>query len=132
MSAPVTVASKYTDVYCFYCSKRFLLTDRFVICDVCNGFTSCVRCWKRNQWSKGSLREHQAELIRRFPVRWEHLHAHAFTMDHARCDADPMQFSETDWAEYAAACDWTEPTSTASDVRHPPRSLLGPAGKQQA
>ena len=129
--SPPSPASKYTDIYCFYCAKRFLLRDRFVVCDVCNGFTSCVRCWTRTEWSKGSLREHQAELLKRWPHRWPHLQSHDFTMEHARCDRDPIDFSETDWSEYAAAYGWTEPTVGATTARRQaPRSLLGPQARK--
>lgn len=75
------------DIQCFYCCEIMRVADKFVLCEVCEGFVACLPCWHRHNLSLLELEERKAKLLRRDQRRqhklWPQLHDHSFSMEHA-------------------------------------------------
>lgn len=84
------------DIQCFYCCEIMRAADRFVICEICEGFVACPPCWERHNLSLLELEERKVKLLRRDQRRqhklWPRLREHSFKMSHADWDSDGGNF----------------------------------------
>lgn len=87
---------------CFYCSKLFHgRDDKFVMCDTCEGFTACLKCWdtegNKKGWDRQKLRDKKQALIEMDNLKdtslWPLLHLHLFSPNHADMDSSDPDFS---------------------------------------
>lgn len=83
--------------------------DYFVLCEKCEGFVSCVKCWRKTerpdeQWTMGDLQRRKERLLLRDASRqhklWPRLHEHSFDMNHADwTDSDNGHFGITNFQQ---------------------------------
>jgi len=98
-----------TDIQCFYCETIFWASERFVLCEKCEGFVSCLFCWtdterEGKKWSVEELELQQRKLLQRDERRkyklWPNLQDHGFRMEHADwTDPDKGHFHVYTWLQ---------------------------------
>ena len=128
---PAAEISNYAvcDIQCFYCFDILRAADRFVLCERCEGFVSCVRCWRRTEfpgetYSLADLELRKEKLLTRDARRqhklWSRLHEHQFDAEHADwTDPESGDFNTYTYKQLAALRE-AGPTGTIGHKRKEP------------